>query len=528
MPGMKPAVRGVCVLAGVLAAGAAVRCVGLSHGAPNRIYHPDVGKLAKTASDIYHGDLGPITGPGGDYRRKAYPFGHAILTAHVLRAADRVAGRQRPNYRDGRSAVHWRWTLILRWFAVVGALAGIAVLLAASRRLVTAPGWIAAGLLLALEPFHAQYSHYGMNDVPMVTALLLVWATGLGIPRKGVAGPLWAAVAGVCLGAGFGIKYQAVLGGVLLVPPAWQLAVERRWTALAGCAGAVAAGAAAGAWLTSPLLRRPDVFWTMFVPFMRWQSAIVPCDAPWPLKAGRNLLGMLRMTAASGQLAVAVLAVTGWVRFGRRRAGPTGRLQASGGLLFAGVLLFVLAGFRAFPRSNDLLPLFPVAAVLIGLSMPVRVRGASLRAKVWMAAVWLCVGWYGAVAVLDSRALARPDTRERALAWCRRNVRPGDTVYREHYTLPLRMDGVHEQFIGMATRGVQKGRILENRVDHLILSSLVYERYFDRLSPQRDARKAGFYTYLFENYPQRASFRDRRLFFAHPHIRILGPRPRES
>ena len=58
-------------------------------------------------------------------------------------------------------------------------------------------------------------------------------------------------------------------------------------------------------------------------------------------------------------------------------------------------------------------------------------------------------------------------------------MKPGQIVFREHYTLASNVAGVHEQLVGALADGVKKGRVLENAFDYVLISSLTYDRYFD-------------------------------------------------
>lgn len=518
----EPAFTWVALIA-VLAIGLTVRVIGLGHGAPDKLYHPDVSKISHAASKVYHGHTASMQGPGGDHRFKAYPYGHAVTTGWVLRQVDRVTGQERPAFEADGARSRWYWSYILRWSSTMGWLIAVAALLLCVRRLLTPAAWLVTGLLWVLEPYNAQYSHYGMNDVSMTACLLMVWACIPGATRPGWRGLGWTVVAGLCLGAGFSIKYQAILGGIMLLPVWIQTIGARRWRPLLIGGAAFGAAALAAALATNPLMRTPGAFWSLFVPFMEWQSEIVQREGGIVTKLGYNILTSLRMMGGSGHLLLMLAAFPAGLAILWRRSEPPIRAWVAAALAFTGVMLVILLAFRAFPRSNDMLPLFPFLIGILGIAMDGRylARRWSRLATI-TAAVLLC--WFGATTLLDSGALSRPDTRERAWRWCLAHVQPGEKIYREHYTLALNKEGVNEQLAGFASRGIQKGRILENNFDYTELSSLAHARFSDRLSPYYSEKNAYYYKYLFTNYPVLAAFEDRRLFFAHPEITVIGPR----
>lgn len=523
--------RRILVLIMLMGLGMSIRLVGLDHGAPDQIYHPDVSKIASAASRVYHGDISKLTGPEGDFRFKAYPFGSAVLTGKVLRVWDRMSGeQQRLVFNDLDAPTRWYWAVRLRWTSVLTGMVTIALLLVLLRRQVTPFGWILAGLLLILDPFHAQYSHYGINDVPMTSFLVLTWICTYGMLTGPRFLPVWSLAAGACLGLAFGVKYQAILGGVMFLPAWWGMFRARTGGKLAGSILLAAVGTLAGAWFSCPLLHTPVAFWELFVPFMRWQSEIIHRDAAWPVKVGYNLLTVLRIIARPGYLLLAVMALWGWWGGTRRRVAVPLRSWMDSGLLFCAVLMVVLISMRAFPRSNDLLPLFPFLVVLLALHLPrAEEWGKTEPRSRWCAAAALLLAvLFGVSSLRDSFALTRKDTRDRALAWGLAHVQPGQKIYREYYTRMLEIDGVNEQLAGTAARGKQKARILQNQFDYLVLSDLAHGRFFDPLSPYFNAKNRDYYRYLFEHYPVLAEFTDRRLFFAHPRIVVLGPRRQED
>lgn len=517
------------LLLGILIIGALVRVVGIKHGEPNMLFHPDVSKIVWVETLAYEGNTESIEGDGGDFRFKAYPYGHAIITGTILRYFDRLTGYDRPDIRWETPETRWYWAYLIRSFSAASYLLAVIALMLVCRRFLSYAGLAILGLLLVLEPYNSQYSHYGMNDVTMTAFLMFTWACIPGMMRKGWQAVIWSAVAGICLGEAFGVKYQAILGGIIVLPIFIIDLTNRDWRMLLLKCCAFGVTLLVGAWLTCPLLHTPVAFWHLFIPFMEWQSEIVQRDTSWLTGLGYNLILSIRMLGKSGHLILIAGGIWGGITLYRKSQIVALRQFIMSGLIFCGLMLIILMGFRTLPRSNDMLPLFPFLSGMLALFLGNKVVFSSMQ---WRRYIWASAGllvvWFGISTTLDSIALSKPDSRELALQWCLDNVQPGQKIYREHYTLALNKDGVNEQLMAFATRGTQKGRILENNFDYTMLSSLAHERFFDPLSPYYSKKNTEYYNYLFKEYPVLAEFKERRLFFGNPHIRIIGPRQKSK
>ncbi len=502
---------------GVLALAAALRLTGIRHGEPQWIFHPDVAKQANVARDLHEGRTFPFANRyGQDYRLALYPYGHSVLLAQGLNAL----GVDR---KDTAEWTKWRWALALRWSSVAWALAALAAL--------WRWGWPGAGrgprllaaALVAVEPFHAYFSHYGMNDVPLASLLVLAWllAARMGDDRTGV--PWRSALCGLLLGLGFGVKYQAVLG-LALPGTAWLLAGRGKdWRWRTATAAALAGGAVMGAWWTCPALRLPAFFGEYFPQFMAWQANIMGEPLPLGEKVVRNLGLLARFGWRQGY----GLLLVPWAVV--LTQGIRGRLPqavvrlAWPAAVFGGGLLAVFIVTRDFIRPADLVVMTPFWIWPVGWMGVdvVRSRGARRALLAALAVLW--AGWTSAAA-LDGRALRRPDTQVRARDWCAEYFRPGDEVLYERYTLKTKQTDVDERMVIHLGKVMELAGVEELASRFLVVSSLQCDRFFDRLSPFYDEDVQAVYRGLDNTHVVVREFSDREMVYGQPHIRVYAPR----
>ncbi|MDD5707325.1 MAG: glycosyltransferase family 39 protein, partial [Kiritimatiellae bacterium] len=327
---MRAAVVLVC---GIMAV--AARCVGIRHGEPDTIWHPDVAKQGRVAASVRRADLDLRRLHKDDARLTAYPYGHAVIAGLTQRLIDRTVARG----RDRVEFSGWSWSLRL---AQQATLLYVAALLALLWRQYRRWGpWRTAltGALLALEPLHAYYSHYGMNDVPLVAGLLLTWLLTRELSRERPALPFRSLALGFTLGVSFGIKYQAALAVTFPLAAWFVMGRQRRTLRLAASVAAVVLGGVAGVWLTCPLLRAdPDYFLGALRDFTAWQNDIVAHDSAFWKELVRNCANSIQEFMAAGRwlllpgLACAVW--RGWHHHFRRASAPD-----IGAALFCAALL---------------------------------------------------------------------------------------------------------------------------------------------------------------------------------------------
>ena len=500
-----------------------VRLVGIRHGEPDLIFHPDVSKQASVARDAYAKiQFRYVNRFKCDTPLALYPYGHSILLAKSLRVLKPVlswAGLDRTRLRH---ASRWEWAFLLRISSLFWALAALA---AFGRWAWPGAGWgarfLAAGLL-AMEPLNAYYSHYGMNDVPLAAFLMLAWLAAAGMENDDARIPWRSLACGWLLGAAFGIKYQAVLGGALPAA-AWILAFRRKspaWRVVTVLA--VAAGALAGVWMTCPAIRQPAFFAEHFPEFMAWQANIMGQSYTLAEKTWRNLLLLARFSWRHGYGVLLIPWVVVLARLVRRELPrPVARLTVTGAV-FSAAGLAVLICSRDFLRSNDLLMLTPFWI------WPAGWMGAGLgpRSARWAVSGMLSalLGVWMVTACLDSLALRRPDTQILARDWCEAHLPPGSRVIFERYTVKARrsdVEGLQVPYLGrlLEAKGseVATGR-------YLVVSSLACDRFFDPYTPYYCERVQAAYLGIEASHGRVAEFRDRTMWYAQPHIRIYAPK----
>ena len=131
-----------------LIAAASIRLIGIRHGEPDKVYHPDVAKQTQIAMALY--DSEPLTlrqRYGDNIRFTLYPYGTAIILARASQGIARLTGD------DTFGTVHrWRWALRMRYMSVAFFLVSLSFILLVLHRHLGPLATLATGLLLACEP----------------------------------------------------------------------------------------------------------------------------------------------------------------------------------------------------------------------------------------------------------------------------------------------------------------------------------------------------------------------------------------
>lgn len=366
-------------------------------------------------------------------------------------------------------------------------------------------------------------SHYGMNDVPLASLILLAWVGSAHIGRESWRYPWISLLTGLVLGLGFGIKYQAALGGLFPLVAAAGLLRSGNYRHAASSLAAVGVAGLIGVLWTSPMLREdPGYFISGFGEFMAWQANIMGEPLAWHAKLARNTSALLGLLTGRGHLLLLMLAGVGSVRAWRFE--PAWRRPLGAAWLFSGVLLLAVLTGRDIVRINDLMPVWPLAMLSLGLGLAAGSRGVGQKDKGLLflrITGFILLGWFAAGAWMDAAALQRPDTRERARMWCREHLQPGEHLVRERYTLRLEMDGVQETSVRYLASSEGRRLIEKGRADVLVASSLAYGRFFDKTMPYYNEASQQVYLSLTNHYDRAVVFADRDLPFAHPSVEIF-------
>lgn len=427
--------------------GLAVRLVGIRHGEPDKVYHPDIAKQTRVAISLFNDGVVDLRGLyKEDVRFTMYPYGTAHILAHAGRAY--VALTSDNAFGD----VHcWTWALRMRYLSATFFAVSMVILLCGLYGRLGPAGILLVGLLLAFEPTHNLYSHYGMNDVPLVATLLLTWLFSGHIAGSQRAA-LYAFLSGFFLGLGFGIKYQAILGVIFpLCGIIASLAMKRVRPAMAATI-CVAAGILVACAMSAPLIfTDPGYFLTQFPEFMKWQANILGEPSSLTEKLSRNIPRFVELALTPGRWLLLPMLVMSVYRLVRRsNRDPSDVAWSGSALAFCAILATLLVTSRDIVRDNDLMPIHAFVIIIAGFMIGCRRDHAPAIALKQRARTLGRV--FGSIACLffigeslaDSRALSRPDTRILARDWCRENIPTGSIVIRERYTLPIDLEGIEE------------------------------------------------------------------------------------
>lgn len=495
-----------------LALALVLRLIGLGHGEGAHIFHPDVSKQLWAAHGVLNGDPNVRGDFQNDYRMELYPYGTAMIVGNAAWWMD----HEPANYE--KTEAFWIWARGFRHFSVLMALLLVAGVTCARGRDLPLAIVLLAGLMLAAEPMHVELSHYGMNDVPMVTLLVLAWLASAGMGRDRTGLHVHALASGFLLGLAFGVKYQALLGGlfpaVALVLYGWP----HGWGWMLRAGAALGLGGLAGLAISCPMLyTEPHHFYVWFPQFMAWQANITGNDLSTLVKLENNVPAFLRGLVVEGRWLL--LAPAAWAVRRLFRPGNTieERVLGFSALGFCAVLALAMLPSRDMVRDNDLLPFLPFLMLAAAWMAAKAASPAGRRMAVACCALFAL---HGAVeSTLDSLALARTDTRIHAAAWCRENLPAGAVVRRENYTPYPGAHVTDRAYRYLADPAVT--RLLEPGVtDFAIASSLAHERFFDLHFHGEGEAERQFYRALPLRHEKLVEFADRKMMIAHPRITI--------
>jgi hypothetical protein len=546
------------ILATVVAIALVVRLIGLNHGAPKWVFHPDVGKQAKVAKYNYRGITNPRTLYHQDdeetLQHALYPYGASVIAGRSARVIATVVFRE-PNRFWNRQPFFWAYTL--RQVAVYGFSITLGVLLLGLYRHLGPLPTFVTGLFLALSPFHVEYAHYGMNDIPLLCSLLLAWLTTSHIRSQNefraadkaqassnTLTTIWAVAAlplasfgtGLILGIGFGIKYQAVIGLIFPATVWLSYLLQRNWRNLLLSGGLCIAGFVVGTAFTCPLLwQQPDFFFKWFLPFMRWQSQIFnhynitgeTFDTTLTTQIFRNTAWAARYACKSGIIIFLpglVWAIQRCIRHVRTKADPVETHLLGTALIFFVLMNAILIAGRQLMRETDILITTPFLLIANGFFLrdlltrwPVSTwRGRSILATALTVATLFL--WTD---IRNDAAFLRPDTRILAREWCQETLEPR-FICRDRYTIPTKIEGMKEEHVKFLCDPTCAPRVMRNDFDYLMTSSLSWRRMGDRFTIYHNQEKLGFYTDLTNRYEKLIEITDRELLHRNPTIAIYG------
>lgn len=496
--------------------GTVLRLTGIHHGWPDMVYHPDVTKQTTVAIRTCNNNITARRIFKQDFHRSLYPYGTAILTAKIIKAVTKIKGN-----KDLIIVHRWKWAVYMRYLAnTMFMLAAIFATWFLWQKTGLIPALLAS-LLLVTEPINSQYSHYAMNDVPLTAVLITIWILSslMETERKYI--PVFSLLCGFTLGIAFNIKYQAIIGGIFPFV-AWILLTRKKsWKWLIASIACVAIGGIIGLLWTNPLLRREPIYFFQVLPeFMHWQANILEEKIALKTKLTRNIILFIQYLSITGTFLFMAGPIWGIYTIIKKKLNDTDRIAIISATAFCIIMTLIFIVSRDFFRENDLIPILSfcilLTAFLLAKIIPEKITPLkkNIPALIIYTLTSLSILSFIATSLLDSRALARPDTRIRASRWCQENIPENSKVIRERYTTSINKDHVKE----IRCRYIRNHN---KNADFLITSSKAYNRFYDKHSAFYDEKFQEVYDYLNAYWKKAKVFQDRELYFAHPTITIF-------
>jgi hypothetical protein len=471
--------RATAAVAALVILALALRFTGISHEASGH-YYLDEGTYYHHATAIAGGELLS--------RSFVYPHLTYYADAFVLWAAGlfpRAAARSADLMWGLAQPVDVAWVLLRSFVALLGALSVLPTF-ALGRRLGGLAGGLAGGLLIALSPLYNAGSHLNTCDVPAAffAAVCLALAARL-LERESARDYL---LAGAAAGLAAGAKYPAGLVAVAIVAVwiSWRLAPRplpssehgsgrRGWLRGFGLLWAGLAAVAAFVATTPSLLAFPraafygdkGIFFGVHQYGRHgWIGVLPRSNARFYLD---NLVESFGWAAlAAGGIGLVVLLM-------RDRA----RRRALLWLAPFPVVFWLLIADMNMVVKRNLYPLLPAVAAYLGAGLAAwlglaRGRPALRAAAALLAA--LCLVQPAIETARDDVGLARPTTRDEAVAWIRAHLPRGARIVKESYTPDLPPEEYAVEKIRFAGRlGEAELRAAGN--DYLLLASDAYQRF---------------------------------------------------
>lgn len=496
--------------------GSILRNIGIDHGRPDMVYHPDVAKQTMVAIRTCNNNVTAHRIFKDDFKRTLYPYGTAIIMAKTMSTVSSIRGNN-----DLIKVHRWNWALYMRYLAsAMFMLSALFAIWFLWRRTGTIPALL-AGILLVTEPINTQYSHYAMNDVPLAAILIIVWIFSALMENERKYAPIFSLLCGFTLGIAFNIKYQAVIGGIFPLVSWLLLTKNKSWKWLLISLASVGIGGIVGLLWTNPLLRtEPAYFFQTLPEFMHWQANIMEEEISLRTKLIRNTALLIQQLSATGVF----LVITGpiWAVYAiiKKKIADHNKIATISATAFCTIMTLLFIVSRDFFRENDLIPILAFCILLTAFLMAkiphtqIKLTKTTIPALTFYISIFVTISAFITTSTLDSLALDRTDTRLLASQWCHENIPRDSTVVRERYTLGINKEGVKES----RSRYIGKDY---NKFDFVITSSKAYKRFYEKHSPYYNEDAQKIYNNINANWKKTKVFKDRELYFAHPTITIF-------
>jgi hypothetical protein len=443
-------------LAGILAAGFALRLWGINFGLPH-LYHADEPIVVNHALAYGTGDMNPhfFNIPPLVSYLLFIVYGFYYVAGKLAGGFHSPADFEQLFYGDPAS-----FYLIARFlFGVLCGTAGIFALHRVASRHLTKQEALTSSLFFALCFLHVTDSHYVYADIPLVAVMILAMgaifaaADHHGRVREHV-------LAGALIGLACAVKYN----GIFLLVPYFYITgcftPRSRWPA---CAGAALGAAALVFFLLNPFALLDGRF---FLSEMREQSLSNTGTGPWhhffySLAGGMGWPVLL--LAFYGGLSVFFEeqhALT-WLPRMKRRAV----------FIFTAAYYAVLA-LKGQPYSRYALPLTPFICLLAASGVRKLFAAFPAGRHAWLCAAVLAAAVFHPLR-MDLRwdlLMSRPDTRTLAGEWIEKNLAPGSKIALDvkFYAPPLRFSRAQLEEKKQGLDGRLHGDAQARRLDFLI------------------------------------------------------------
>ena len=407
----------VLILGGILLLAAVLRLWGLDYGLPQFLY-PDESKYIRLAQ-AYLKDR-QVVNP--HYFLNPPLFSHVVLATVALLDLLRVPFGERQHL-----------VMVSRALSALLGTGSIALLFLIGRQLGGRSVGLVAASLLAVNFLAIRSAHAGVNDMMMLTLLLVclhafcLGVAGQGGPSKLHRGLVLAAFTG---GLAVSTKYNAA---IVVLPLGVFMLV--RWTGW-GRAGLIRQqwpdilreGGTLGGWFVLGILAGNP--WILHTPKEVWEGFSLQMEVAEECYPGQELTPMSRqvMTALTQGSGIAVLLLAGL------GVGLLWRRRHLGLQLFALMTLVYLAYFAFLSRAlfaRFLIPSLPGICLLAAIAIDELGSYVTPHAKkalmVGLVGLSLSQPLYNSVLFL--RILSRPDTRTSAAQWAVNHIPPTSDRY---------------------------------------------------------------------------------------------------
>lgn len=477
-----------------------LRLYGVDFGLPYS-YHPDEWNHIRIVADMFRqGGLNP-----GWFKKPSLYFYLLALAYAVYFPVSVMQGRSTSLSSLAETIAVTEGIvpdpLSLLWARVLFTLFGILTVLAVyliGRRFHSRSVGLLAALFLAVAPLHAVLQSHAVNaDAPMIFFLTLSLAFCSLALERGKAQDY--ALAGVFIGLATSIKYNGLVGAILLAET--YILTRRRSKALRNLVIGLAS-VGVGFLLGTPFaLLTPHEF------FKGATGELIHYSSGHAGQEGSSWLFYARCLLHDAGELMLPLAITGIILAFYRREKQQILLAVFSVVYYLWISLFKVH----FDRIAA--PLVPFVALLSAKAIWLAIETCASRLNRYALGKPLAYGLLAMVVIAHpvyrtvqrDYLLSQTDVRTIALEWARANIPPGSKVAMGPYCPPLdtlpveitELRGASKPLGGVAQHPPEWYQ--ENEFDYLVVSSGRYGRFFR--DPERYAKAVARYEAIFKAFP---------------------------